>query len=220
MTAPPNDEMSGTDLLLPRWGSSGITVDHIEALLDAAVAAVPAPPLHDTSRIALYEWLRDVQAGLVSRREQLWVARRVTEAFHAERKSAEAIERTRRAVRQREDAADMRRAGTWWADRDTSRRARRPARFSVDDVTWERHRRRAEAAGIGLGEHLGAILASPAGRNGQRRTPRAAAGSETTPTRFIRIAIGDKEWADLKAAAQSSNQTLTAHISHLITQAS
>ena len=35
-TAPTTDEMSGTDLPLPRWGSSGITVDHIEALLDAA----------------------------------------------------------------------------------------------------------------------------------------------------------------------------------------
>jgi excisionase family DNA binding protein len=100
-------------LPLPRWGSSGITVNHTEALLDAAVAAVPAPPLHDTSRTALYGWLRDVQAGLVSRREQLWMARRVTEAFHAERSSAEAIERTRRAVRQHEDIAEMRQAGTW-----------------------------------------------------------------------------------------------------------
>ncbi len=125
-SAPVNDELSGTDLLLPRWGSSGITVDHIEALLDAALAAVAAPPLHDISRTALYGWLRDVQAGLVSRREQLWMERRVTEAFHAERKSAEAIERTRRAVRHRKDAAEMRRAGTWWADKDTSRRARRP----------------------------------------------------------------------------------------------
>lgn len=39
------------------------------------------------------------------------------------------------------------------------------------------------------------------------------------PTRFIRLAISDQDWADLKAAARSSNQTLTAHISHLIAHA-
>ncbi len=218
-TAPITDEMSGTDLPLPRWGSGGITVDHIEALLDAAVAAVPAPPLHDTSRTALYGWLRDVQAGLVSRREQLWMARRVTEAFHAERSSAEAIERTRRAVRHHEDIAEMRQAGTWWSEKDAARRSRRPARFAVDDATWERHRRRAEAAGVGLGEHLGALLASRASSTDQRRPSRPVAVGEMAPTRFIRIAISDQDWADLKAAARSSNQTLTAHISHLIAHA-
>ncbi len=216
-TAPTTDEMSGTDLPLPRWGSSGITVDHIEALLDAAVAAVPAPPLHDTSRTALYGWLRDVQAGLVSRREQLWMARRVTEAFHAERSSAEAIERTRRAVRHHEDIAEMRQAGTWWAEKDAARRSRRPARFAVDDATWERHRRRAEAAGIGLGEHLGALLASRA--SSISHPPPPDAEGAMAPTRFLRIAIGDDDWAKLKVGARHSNVALTAHISRLITQA-
>ena len=39
------------------------------------------------------------------------------------------------------------------------------------------------------------------------------------PTRFIRIAIGDDDWAKLKVGARRSNLTLTAHISRLITQA-
>ncbi|MEZ5378776.1 MAG: hypothetical protein R2733_19910 [Acidimicrobiales bacterium] len=210
--------MSGTDLLLPPGGSSRITLDHIEALLEAALAAVPAPPLHDTSWRALHAWLRDVQAGLVTRHEQLWAARRVAEALDAERRSAEAIERTRRSVHFRENVAEMRQAGTWWADKDAARRSRRPARFTVDDATWERHRRQAEAAGIGLGEHLGALLASRASRTSHPPPPPDAENA-MVPTRFLRIAIGDDDRAELKAGARRSNLTLTAHISQLVTHA-
>lgn len=214
--APPNPEMTGTDLPLPQRGSSGIILAHIEALLDLALAAVPAPPLHDTSRAAAYGWLRDVQSGLWSRREQLWMARRVIEAFHAEQASAAAVERTRRALHRSQEAVVQRRAGTWWADREARRRSQRPARFTVDDDTWERHRRQAEAAGIGLGEHLGAVLALHNRNDTPERIGRKVDDSDTPTPRFLRLAIDDNTWADLKTAARDSNQTLTRHISNIV----
>ena len=147
------------------------------------------------------------------------MARRVIEAFHAEQSSAEAVERTRRALHRRLEAAEQRRAGTWWTDKDTRRRAQRPARFTVDDATWERHRRQAETAGIGLGEHLGTILASHTNNGTPRRIDRTVDHDDTPPSRFIRIAVDNNVWADLKTAAKSSNQTVTAHISTIITSA-
>ncbi len=218
-TAPPNPEMLGTDLPLPQRGSSGITAEHIEALLDTALDAVPAPPLNDTTRHAAYTWLRDVQAGLASRRERAWMTRRIIEALHAEQATAAAIERTRHALHRRLDAAEQQRAGTWWTDHDTRRRSQRPARFTVDDTTWQRHRHHARTAGIGLGEHLGAILTTHANNPTPHPTTTTTNTADTPTPRFIRIAIDDHTWTELKAAARTSHRTLTAHISAIITTA-
>ena len=58
-------------------------------LLDHALAAVPAPPLDDTTRRAAYRWLADVERGLVSRRERRTLAnailRALADEFHSRR---------------------------------------------------------------------------------------------------------------------------------------
>jgi hypothetical protein len=108
--APPDPPMTGTDLLLAQRGSSGITVEQIDELLDRALAVVPAPPLHDTSRSAVYQWLREVQDGMASRREQRWLARQVAQVMFDERSTANWVERTREMVAHRAEAEHEKRA--------------------------------------------------------------------------------------------------------------
>ncbi len=147
------------------------------------------------------------------------MTRRVIEAFDAERASAAAVERTRRALHGRLDAAEQQRADTWWTDHDTRRRSQRPARFTVDDTTWERHRQHASVAGIGLGDHLGAVLTAHANNPSPRPTTNTIRTDDTRTTRFIRIAIDDHTWIELKAAAAASRRTLTTYISAIVTSA-
>jgi len=216
-TAPERVDMSGTDLLVALRGTSGINPQLIDALLDHALEAVPAPPLHDISRAAIYQWLHDVQDGLASRREQRWLARRVAEALFDEWSTAEWIERTRRMVSNRTEIEQLKRDGSYWAQQEARRESRRPARFRVTDHTWHSLRREADTLGTSLGELLGQIL--------QREAQRMHAGGhavdvEDHPTlepRFIRIAIDGTSWADLKNAARQARCTITNYNSQIIT---
>jgi len=216
-TAPESVDMSGTDLLLALRGSSGISPRLIDALLDDALAAVPAPPLHDTSRTAIYQWLRDVQDGLASRREQRCLARRVAEALFDEWSTAEWIERNRRMVSHRTEVDQLKQEGTYWAQQEARRESRRPARFRVTDQIWETLRRRADSTS--LGEFLGQILQRESDRIVSGGHPVNADTRTALEPRFIRIAIDDKSWADLKHAARRTGTTVTNYNSHILTKA-
>jgi len=216
-TAPESVDMSGTDLLVALRGTSGITPQLIDALLHHALKAVPAPPLHDTSRTAIYQWLRDVQRGLASRREQRWLARRVAEALFDEWSTAEWIERTRRMVSHRTEVDQLKREGNYWAQQEIRRESRRPGRFQVTDHTWDTLRHHADTLGTSLGELLGQIL--------QREARRIHAGGHAVTIadrpdldpQFIRVAIDATSWADLKYAAHRAHCTITNYNSQIIT---
>ncbi|MEZ5230861.1 MAG: hypothetical protein R2710_30565 [Acidimicrobiales bacterium] len=60
---------------------------------------------------------------------------------------------------------------------------------------------------------------SPHERAGPATLHRRLTPNAMVPTRFLRIAIGDDDRAELKAGARRSNLTLTAHISQLVTHA-
>jgi len=121
-TAPESVDMSGTNLLVALRGTSGINPQLIDALLDHALNAVPAPPLHDISRTAIYQWLHDVQDGLARRREQRWLARRVADALFDEWSTAEWIKRTRQMIANRTENEQLKRDGTYWTQQETRRR--------------------------------------------------------------------------------------------------
>ncbi len=218
--APDHADMSGTDLLLAQLGSSGITPELIDALLDRALDAVPAPPLHDTSRSAIYQWLRDVQDGMSSRREQRWLARQVAQVMFDEWSTADWIERTREMVVHRAEDERQRRAGTYWSIREARRSSRRPARLRVDDDSWQILRRQADTEGTTLGELLGELLHREATRivgGGQPLT--VTDDRPKVQERFIRIAIDDAAWEELKHAARAAGASITSYNSEVITKA-
>ncbi len=218
-TAPNHPSMSGTDLLLLLRGSSGITVEHVERLLDIALAAVPAPPLHDTSRAAVNQWLRDAQDGLWSRREQRWLARQVAQILFDEWSTADWVERTQRAVRHREAIEQAKRAGIHWAAKESRRSAQRPARLRLWDETWNRHRVAARLADATLGQHLGLIMTAEAQRASAGGEPLQADIDLFESARFIRVDVDEENWTQLKAAAARSGTTMTVYISQAIEQA-
>jgi len=218
-TAPESVDMSGTDLLLALRGSSGISPQLIDALLDHALEVVPAPPLHDISRTAIYQWLHDVQDGLASRREQRWLARRVAEALFDEWSTAEWIQRTRQMISNRIEVEQLKRDGTYWTQQESRRKSRRPARFRVTDGTWGALRSQAGTLGTSLGELLGQILQREARRIHTRRQAVDVEDRPTLEPRFIRVAIDDASWADLKHAARRTCTTLTDYNSHVLTRA-
>jgi hypothetical protein len=89
-------DKTGKDLPLPLGGSGGSINSPCErcpfVLLDAALDAVPAPPLDETTWRAAYRWLAEVEAGMVLRRERRMLARAVHRALHEEFHSRRYIE--------------------------------------------------------------------------------------------------------------------------------
>ena len=217
-TAPESVDMSGTNLLVALRGTSGINPQLIDALLDHALNAVPAPPLHDISRTAIYQWLHDVQDGLARRREQRWLARRVAEALFDEWSTAEWIKRTRQMIANRTENEQLKRDGTYWTQQETRRGPRHPARFRVTDHTWHRLRHHADTLAISLGELLGQILQREAQRIRAGGQPAAIKDHPTLEPRFIRVAIENPAWAELKHAARQTHCTITRYNSHIITR--
>jgi len=218
-TAPESVDMSGTDLLGALRGPSGIILDRINVLLDAARDCVPAPPLHDASPAAVRQWIEDAQAKFVFRYESRALAREVREFLSRERSTADRLEEARRFFEHDEWVAQMKRDGEYWAIDSRRRQARRPCRFRVDDGAWERIRAAADGSGVPLGVHLGALLTNEASRLNGGGTPMAVQADNTLATRFIRVEVTDDDWLVLRSAARRTHATVTAYVSEVVRRA-
>ncbi len=210
---------TGTDLPIPQSGMGGSIRERSVAcdrcphvLLDHALAAVPSPPLDDTSRSAAYRWLADVERGLVSRREQRIVANAVRRALADEYRTRQHIESIRRTMQRAAARGADRDAGTYWTRREARRASQRPVRVEVDPHAWEAFKHRAERARTTVGEHLGRLAAEAA-----LRGP-IALPSDTDRARrvlFVRIAIDDDHWTEFRHRTQSASWTIARHLGAL-----
>jgi hypothetical protein len=125
------------------------------------LAAVPAPPLDDSSRTAAHRWLAAVEDGLVFRRERRILANAIARAIATEHHSRRHIEAIHRSL----DRSALRRAeldgGTYWPSREAGRRSQRPVRIDVEPAAWERFKNQATRTGTTVGEALGRLPADP-----------------------------------------------------------
>ncbi len=218
-STPETLDKDGTDLPLPVTGSGG-SINEPEApcarcpfvLLDHALAAVPQPPLDQTSWGAVHRWLADVERGLVFRRDQRRVARAVHRALTAEFHSRRHIESIRRSMQRAAGREADKDAGVYWTMREAGRAAQRPVRVEADPEAWEAFKRRAERAGTTVGEHLGR-LAAHAASLGMIDPP--VDDERLRRTLFVRIAIDDAHWTDLRHHARSNGWTIGRYLGTL-----
>lgn len=122
-------------------------------------------------------------------------------------------------VSNRTEVDQLKRDGTYWAQQEARRGSRHPARFRVTDNTWDALRHQADTLGTSLGELLGQILHQEARRIRAGGRPVNVEDRPTLDPRFIRVAIDDTSWADLKQAAHQSHCTITNYNSQIITDA-
>jgi hypothetical protein len=218
-STPETLDKNGTDLPLPVTGSGGST-NEPEApcarcpfvLLDHALAAVPQPPLDHTSWAAVQRWLTDVERGLVFRREQRMVARAVHRALAAEFHSRRHIESIRRSMQRAAVREADKDAGIYWTMREAGRAAQRPVRVEVDPHAWEAFKHRAERVGTTVGEHLGR-LATEALRRDVIGPP--VDDGRARRTLFVRIAIDDDHWTELRHLTRSNGWTIGRYLGTL-----
>ena len=202
----------GTDLPIPQSGMGG-SINEPDApcercpflLLDHALAAVPSPPLDDTSWRAVHRWLADVERGLVFRREQRIVANAVRRALADEYRTRQHIESIRRTMQRAAVRETDKNAGIYWTRREARRASQRPVRVEVDPRVWETFKHRAERAGTTVGEHLGRLAAEAASRGG---IVLPADNDRSRRVLFVRIAIDDADWTEFRHRAQTAGWTI------------
>ncbi|MCC6226801.1 MAG: hypothetical protein IT195_10420 [Microthrixaceae bacterium] len=216
--------MTGTDLPVPLGGTGGRHDEDAahgpRSLLDRALDCVPAPPLHTVSVSETYRWSADVEAQLVSRRAQRRLARAVERGLRDERRTALHLERDRRTLERRAVVESQKAAGTYWPARERARASQRSARVDVDPAAWRRAKQAALLAAMTLGEYVGSLVVSVAGRGGgrtlellQRYGRRGSAGAGRRAQLQTRLAVPDDEaWAQVRAAATALDVSVARYI--------
>ncbi|MGD9753796.1 MAG: hypothetical protein AB7W59_22595 [Acidimicrobiia bacterium] len=212
---PERVDKTGTDLPVPLRGTGGSINGPCERcpfiLLDAALAAVPVPPLNDVTWGAAYRWLAQVEAGLTLRRERRMLASAVERALSEEYRSRRHIESIRRSMERRSLYQTERAAGTHWQRRDAGRASKRPARVEVDPDAWERFKAKAAAAGTTAGERLGHLATEPSGTRSAAKPTTAA-----RRTLFLRIAIEDDAWQHFAQSGDDEGTTAARRLGQLV----
>jgi hypothetical protein len=191
-------------------------------LLDLALAAVPAPPLHDATSGAVYRWLAAATAALGFRREQLALARAVERVLRDEWRTRQAVERCRRTLDRRDAVAIAREVGTHWRERESGRAAKRPVRIDVSSEAWLALRRDALKTRTTVGEHIGDIVErwlKVASGDTMKAVATICPGPRRLQARrlYIRIAVADTDWQSLRDVALSTRVS-TARLLGLIVE--
>ena len=214
-STPETLDKNGTDLPVPLRGTGGSINGPCERcpfiLLDAALAAVPVPPLNDVTWGAAYRWLAQVEAGLTLRRERRRLASAVERALSEEYRSRRHIESIRRSMERRSLYQTEQAAGTHWQRRDAGRASKRPVRGEVDTDGWKRFKVKTAATGTTAGERLGQLATEPSGiRPAAKRTTAARR------TLFLRIAIEDDAWQHFAQSGDDEGTTAARRLGQLV----
>ncbi len=106
----------------------------------------------------------------------------------------------------------MKDAAIYWTMREAVRAAQRPVRVEVDPPAWEAFKRRAERAGTTVDEHLGRLAAHEASRS--MIDPPVHDG-RVRRTLFVRIAIDDATWTELRHLVRSTGGTIARYLGAL-----
>ena len=216
---PRHPQNTVTDLPLPHGGNGGSHGAHDpRALLAEALTVVPPPPVERLDTDAVLAWVEAASAGLVRRRQRLWLAHKVERVLWDEWRTAAAVARKRVAIEYRGEIRQARLDGTYWAQREQNRVARRVIHVEVDRDAWREVRAglrsRRISAGVGLGRML-AHEAQRVHRDGEpplveTRSSSPAGGRRANLT--TRAAIDGEAWATFLAVATRAGTTVARYV--------
>jgi hypothetical protein len=227
---PPTD--LGTDLLLPKIGSSGNRVERLVHLLvqegivpgDLLMAAwmtLPGVPMAAQTLDEVQAFVADVDATVHAAHVGRELARRVHDAVLAHEELERRIEDDIRRMRDREADQRAKEDGTYWRERDGRRTARLATHVLVHRDAWSAMKREAQLGHTTVGELVAdwvRDLTDEAARAADgdvrstvlRRSKRRGKG----PLDHIvcRLAIDSGEWTLAKSHAASLQVTMARYV--------
>ena len=219
-----------TDLPLSLRGNSGrggpsngreVTAADLLDALDDTLTQPCGPPLHELDPRAVEQWLEMAARGLVFRRDQLALIRKVQRVLHEEWRSAWSIELMREQVEAREADRQARIDGTYWARRDGGRRARQATHVEVDHEAWASAKAAAQREGVGIGVFVGQLIVRELRKPEERSIVAARRGSDEERNGdrariFARVAADKATWTEFVARSKRAGVTVARHLGLIV----